>query len=322
MEKRYTLITGATGFIGSHVASRLFAESYPLIAIVRKTSHYNHIEELKRSGVILIEGTFYDRGLIENTFRDFPIENVIHIAALRGGGMGTNDDYRKINVLGTEILLQVSLQYAVKRFIFMSSVGVLGTIPDHLPGNVASKYHADNLYHESKILAEQKVLEYIEKGLDAYILRPAITYGAGDDGFPKTLVRLIKKHMLLLPAGDIKIHLLDVAALTDLIISTLQTNRLQEKVFIAADANPISLRMLANKIYEHYHKKKYPYYLRLPNSVYRGLLRCFILFHSEKWAVRFQLIANDWYYDIGPTVKELSFKPADTSESFVKSMCN
>jgi nucleoside-diphosphate-sugar epimerase len=178
------------------------------------------------------------------------------------------------------------------------------------------------LYHESKVLAEKKVHEYIEKGLDAYILRPAITYGIGDDGFPRTLVKLIKRRMLLLPTEDIEIHLLDVSTLADLIITIMRSVKLHQRVFIAADATPISLKALANKIYEHYHQKEYPSFLKLPNNVFKALLYCCLFFHSEKWVTRIRLISNNWYYDINPTVKELSFKPADTGESFVRNMCN
>lgn len=322
MDKQYTLITGATGFIGSHVAARLLLESYPLVAIVRKTANYKNVNNLRQDGAVLIEGRFYDKELLENLFANFPIENIIHVAALRGGGMGTGEDYQKINVLGTETLLQVSLQHRVRRFVYISSVGVTGTIPGDLPGNTASKYHGDNLYHESKVLAEKKVHEFIQKGLDAYILRPAITYGIGDDGFPRTLVKLIKRRMLLLPMEDIEIHLLDVNTMADLVITTMRSVQLHQKVFIAADAIPISLRALANKIYKHYYQREYPSFLKLPNNVFKALLYCLLFFHSEKWVTRIRLISNNWYYDINPTIMNLSFKPADTSESFVRNMCN
>lgn len=193
MDKKYVLITGATGFIGSRVAEQLLTEQYSLAAIVRKKNDYKNVENLKQKGTILVEGKFYDEELVEMIFRDFSIESVIHIAALRGSGAGTKEDYYRTNVLGTEVLLQASLHHGVSRFVFISSVGVTGTIPGDLPGDTSNEFHGDNLYHESKVLAEQKVCQYVEKGLDAYILRPAITYGAGDDGFPKTLVKLVKK---------------------------------------------------------------------------------------------------------------------------------
>ena len=179
----------------------------------------------------------------------------------------------------------------------------MGTIPDDLPGNTATRFHGDNLYHESKVRAEKKVHTYIEKGLDAYILRPAITYGAGDNGFPKTLVELEIRY-------------------PDLVLTILRSDKPQHNTYIAADATPVSLRALANGIYMHYYKKEYPVFLRVPTTLYRALLRCFLLFHNEKWETRLRLISHNWYYDIGTTVKDLAFKPADTAESFVKSMCN
>lgn len=134
MNKEYLLITGATGFIGAHVTEKLLSDkSYPLIAIVRKDRNYKNVNDLRNKGVLLVEGYFYDKNLLEKIFETFPIQNVIHLAALRGGGAGTKRDYYEVNVHGTEALLEASFKNRVKRFIFCSSVGVFGTIPKKPP---------------------------------------------------------------------------------------------------------------------------------------------------------------------------------------------
>jgi len=87
MNKEYVLITGATGFVGSHVTEKLLSdEPYRIVAIVRSKNNYKNVEELENKGAILVEGNFYDNNLLEKLFEEFPIQNVIHIAALRGGG--------------------------------------------------------------------------------------------------------------------------------------------------------------------------------------------------------------------------------------------
>ena len=219
MNKEYVLITGATGFIGSHLTEKLLLKpQYHIVTIVRKKRNYKNVIDLENKGVTIVEGDFYDKNLVEKTFRDFPIQHVIHIAALRGGGIGQSEDYYKVNVFGTEVLLEASLKNQIKKFIFCSSVGVFGTIPSELPGNLNTGFNGDNEYHKSKILAEAKVQEFISKGLDSYIVRPTITYGKGDDGFPSILIQMVRNKNLLLSNKDNKIHLLDVNKLADIFI--------------------------------------------------------------------------------------------------------
>ena len=322
MSEEYLLITGATGFIGSHVIEKLLSDRlYRIVAIVRKNKNYKNVEELKHKGVILVEGSFYDNNLLEMIFEKFPVQNVIHIAALRGGGVGTKEDFYEVNVRGTEVLLAASLKNQVKKFIFCSSVGVFGTIPKEVPANLKTELNGDNAYHNSKILAEEKVREFINRGLNAYIIRPTITYGTGDQGFPKTLVELVKKRVFLLPFKDIKIHLLDVTSLAELVSQMVKYDSLNQRVFIAADEAPIPLKELVNSIHFHYYRTNYPPILKLPNSIFKVLSLAFQLSRNEKWLTRILLVSKSWHYDISETINTFQFIPAQTKDSFLKIVC-
>jgi len=322
MRKKYIFITGATGFIGSHVAEKLLNETdYKLVAPVRKTTARKNKAYLAKRGVILFEGNFYDENLIETIFAKYPIHSVIHLAALRGGGAGSRKAFYKINVQGTENLIQKSIQHRVNRFLFCSSVGVFGTIPKELPANLKTQTNADNAYHKSKILAERKIKESVHKGLDAFIVRPTITYGTEDNGFPLTLTNLVKRRIMPLPLNDTMIHLLDVSSLADVFLKILQAKRLEQRIFIAADSAPISLSELVNTIHLHYYKMNYPQLLRLPNSFFQAMSRCARLLKSERWHTRFSLISKNWYYDISETIDSLNFVPSDTKRTFITTMC-
>jgi len=319
MKKEYLLITGSTGFIGSHVAERLLSEKrYGIIAIVRKTINYKNVNDLKNKGAILFGGSFYDRDLLEGIFEEFPIRNVIHSAALRGGGSGTKKDYNRINVLGTEALLEASFENQVRTFILFSSVGVFGTIPREVPAKILTELKGDNEYHKSKILAEKKTREFIGKGLNVLIIRPTITYGRGDDGFSKTLVELVKKRILLIPFKDVKIHLLNVAGCAELVSRMLKARDLNERVFIAADDAPILLGELVNLIHFHCHGVNYPRFLRMPTFVFRAMSMVLQQMGREKWATRILLISNNWHYDISETVDAFHYGPSKTRDSFLQ----
>ena len=318
MNKEYVLITGATGFIGSHVTEKLLSDkSYRLIAIVRKNRNYKNVNDLENKGVILAEGNFYDKIFLEKIFNKFPVQNVIHIAALRGGGAGTREDYYEVNVCGTEVLLEASFNNQVKKFIFCSSVGVFGTIPEELPANLKTELKGDNAYHSSKILAERKVREFINKGLNAFIVRPTITYGSRDNGFSATLVKLARRRMLFLPFKDNKVHLLEVRKLAEIFMEILKTNNLQKRIFIAADEQPIILRELIYLVYSYYCGKKYPLILRMPNIVFDVFLVLFRALKNSKWSVRVQLLSRDWYYDTAETNSLIEFRSANTEKELL-----
>lgn len=321
MTRENILITGATGFIGYHVTNKLLSEgAYHIIAIVRDRSSRTDAREFEEKGVTVVRGNFFDKNLLEEVFNKWPISQVIHMAALRGGGLAREKDYVEVNVRGTETLLDVALQKSIHRFIFMSSVGVMGTIPSQLPGSVTTTLDGDSLYHKSKVLAERKVEEFIRKGLNAYIIRPTITYGQRDSGFPKTLVELVRKKMLLLPHNDIKIHLLNVESLAGLLGQVLKSHDVKGRCFIVADKNPISLRELVNLVYQRYQGRDYPMFLKIPKAFSSLLLLAFRVSGREKWITRILLISRSWYYDISHTVKEFSFVPSETREAFVRTM--
>jgi nucleoside-diphosphate-sugar epimerase len=317
--KDFILLTGATGFIGSHVANKLLEDqSFQIVAIVRTTKARGNIESLAAKGAIVVEGTFYDKALLETVFRDYPVKYVIHLAAIRGEGSGTKEDYHKVNVLGTEVLLEASLRNGVNRFIFCSSIGVFGAIPRTLPGNLMSPLNGDNLYHLSKMLAEEKVRDFMHRGLDTCIVRPSITYGEGDDGFPLKLVELIRKRFLPLTRKSSLIHLLDVKKLVDVFTRLLIVDDLNQRILIVADKEPILLRELADLVYSHYYGKKYLVPFTLPEFFLTALLFILKTCGSKKWLTRLRLISQSWYYDTKELASLSGFTLSDTKTEFVK----
>lgn len=315
------LITGATGFIGSHVARRLAMDAtLRVVAIVRKEQNYKNTALLQEHGIHLIEGQFYDAEQMAAVFDAHAIDHIIHIAAMRGGGAGSDQEYQQVNIRGTEILLNLAQQHEVKRFIYCSSVGVFGSIPVRVPATLDTPLQADGAYHASKLASEQLVLQAVKEGLDGYIVRPTITYGPGDDGFPQTLVKLVQKRMLLVPFRDVKIHLADVAKVADMFYRLVTGPAISHRIFIAADEKPITLKEIANLIYRHFYGKDYPGFLRMPDLVYRSARVFFSAIHNDMWLTRIRLISESWYYDIRPAIDYLNFEPANTSTRFIDGM--
>jgi nucleoside-diphosphate-sugar epimerase len=159
-------------------------------------------------------------------------------------------------------------------------------------------------------------MEYIDMGLNAYIVRPTIAYGRGDNGFPSTLVALVRRRMLLLPSRENRIHLIDVEKLADVFVKIMTTENRRDRIFIAADASAISCRELADMIHTYFYGKPYPSYLTLPDFVFNLLSGLFSFMRSDKWLLRILLISRSWYFDSTDTATKLALVPSETREGF------
>lgn len=118
------LITGATGFIGSHIAERLVKDGEEVTALVRNTSK---LDFLKSIGVKLAYGDINDIVSVRDAMKGMDV--VYHSAALADEWISYEEAYR-VNVEGTKNLLECARESGIKRFVFISSLAVLG-LRDH-----------------------------------------------------------------------------------------------------------------------------------------------------------------------------------------------
>ena len=117
MPNRY-LITGATGFVGGHVAEACIARGYGVATIARSASDASLLEEW---GVLVHRGELGDPALVKKALED--VDVVVHCAA-KVGDWGSVEEYRPINVEALRGLLEASKGRALSRFVHMSSLGV------------------------------------------------------------------------------------------------------------------------------------------------------------------------------------------------------
>ena len=174
------LITGATGFIGSHVARKLRAKGEEVCALVRRSSA---TDELTDMGVSLIYGDITDRSSVLKALSG--CDTLYHCA---GYVSFRKRDYPKmveINVEGSKNTLSAALEAGVKKVVFTSSVAALGpaatgsvitedTTPDPSFGG------ADIGYMNVKRAAEAAALDFCGKGLAVVITNPSVVVGPGD----------------------------------------------------------------------------------------------------------------------------------------------
>jgi nucleoside-diphosphate-sugar epimerase len=304
---KHILITGITGLIGNAVLTKLLQsgpDSFEITALVRPGTNAMRLQQISDS-IRSIALDLCDIAALKAFLENERFDLIIHIGALRGGRRFNKKQFYASNVQSTEQLVEYALKYK-SRLLFCSSVGVFGAIPDEMPANNESPYKEDNYYHYTKIMCEKAINRAILKGLDAVIVRPSITYGPNDRGFPFTMVKLVSHRLFLPSKSNIWMHLCNIDTISATFVS-LATDKatLTGKAFNVADVEPVQQRDLANFIYRQLYNKNYPKILTIDNDFLRAGEKVARFMHNELWTTRFELISHSWFYQVHDTYEAL-----------------
>jgi dihydroflavonol-4-reductase len=171
-------ITGATGFVGSHIAREMLENGHSVRILRRSTSKLDALQGLEASHAV---GSLFE---VDELIRHLKgIDWVIHTAAVSEYWRSSKAEIYKTNVDGTRNLLLAAEQAGVKRFIFTSSAAAVGYWGGGRSAHEDTFFNIDpklSPYGHSKFLAEAEVYKAIRRGLDCVILNPAVILGPGD----------------------------------------------------------------------------------------------------------------------------------------------
>lgn len=167
------LVTGASGFLGSHVAERLKKRGDDVRVLVRKSSNKKFLDTL---GVEYAYGAIEDAAAVEEAV--VGVEAIVHSAGIVKAR--TADEFFATNVQGTRNLLEAARKRVpdLRRFVHVSSLEASGPSADGRPVPVTQEEPC-TAYGRSKLLAEKACLEF-KDGLPVTILRPTAIYGPRD----------------------------------------------------------------------------------------------------------------------------------------------
>ena len=189
------LVTGASGFIGSHLCERLLEMDVAVRALVRDPSRAVWLAD---QGIELVPGALEDVSALRRAVAGCTA--VIHTAAWTGTpdepGLGDT-----INVAGTEAVLTAAAHAAVERVIVFSSVAVYGVNDAAVIDEAAPTPLVGQAYPDSKIRTEAVVRRFAGQGLDTVILRPASTYGPRGTAWTLHPLEQIRRGRLRLLGG-------------------------------------------------------------------------------------------------------------------------
>lgn len=242
------LVTGATGFVASHLMPRLQADGYPIVAAIRSAETASKLPtSVPWVSVGEMDGKTQWTNVLEG------IDVVIHLAArahiLDDRATHPEAEFRRINTDGTTNIVRQSIQAGVQHFIFISSIGAMATLSDRILTE-NSPCHPDTPYGRSKLAAERSLIDLASSSSMTWtILRPTLVYGSGNPGNMASLVKLIQLG-LPLPFGLVKNRrsFVYVGNLVDAIVTCLTHPGAKNQIFLIADGEHLSTPDLIRKI--------------------------------------------------------------------------
>lgn len=169
------LVTGGSGFLGSHVAEQLAKQGHTVRALVRRSSNRKFLQTLP--GIEFAEGSVEDRRSVDEAMKG-GVDAVVHSAGLVKAR--NEAEFNECNTQGTVNLLEAAIEHApnLKRFVHVSSLEACGPSLDRRPVPVEQERPV-TAYGRSKLAAEKACVQRKDK-LPVVILRPAAIYGPRD----------------------------------------------------------------------------------------------------------------------------------------------
>ncbi len=243
--KNKVLITGANGFIGSYLCNSLKQKNIPYTAIIRKLT-----KDLVFEDVFECDLTS-DFNLIK-ALKD--CHTVVHCAGKAHNFKNNSSDkdhFNELNHLATKKLAIQASNSGVKKFIYISTAGVMGlNSEEQRPFKVCDQTKPQNLYSFSKLDGENSLIEACKSSdMNYTIIRPPMVYGFNAPGNWLRLISLINLKIPL-PFKNInnKRSFVFIGNLCDLIMTILNSEKSINKIFFVSDDEDISTSDLIDKI--------------------------------------------------------------------------
>jgi len=314
------LITGANGFVGSSLCGYLYENGFSVTGLTRSSSTSQSYTQNKNLDLLKI----HDISDIKNHPEYLAkVDVVVHLAArvhiMKERAADPLSEFRKANVQATSILARTAINAGVKRFIFLSTIGVngrnsgLGT--DHPePFTEKNEPAPHSPYAVSKYEAETELKKICKDKMELTIIRPPMIYGPGVKGNCLRLLKLLDKG-LPLPLGNSSNlrSFLSLENLNSFILRCCTGSKAADETFLVSDGKDVPTTEFIRMISEGLKKRSllYPF----PNSLAKGILTM-----AGKSGLYDQLWGS-LQIDISKARNTLDWEPSCSMEEGLKETC-
>lgn len=303
------LVTGATGFLGSHLLS-LLGEHRPLRVLTRAAT-----PELSRAGVEIVEGSLLDRKVLARSLRG--VTQVYHAAGLVSRAAEAESEMFRVHVDGTRLLFEEARKAGVSRILLVSSSGTIAVTKEEAISDESAPYRIETArrwpYYLSKIFQEKLALQMAEEGgPEVVVLNPSLLLGPGDHRLSSTgdVLRFLRGQIPIIPSGGLSfVDVRDAAAGAILAMERGKPSRR----YLLASAN-WSMETFFARLGRIAGMR--PPSLRVPDPLAR--LGAKVLAWASADAVDpvgVEMAQHFWYCDVSRAKAELAWEPRDPVET-------
>jgi nucleoside-diphosphate-sugar epimerase len=229
---RRVLVTGGTGFVGSHLVELLMQRGYSPVCLVRDPNRPRWLAGLN---VELTAGDCTDPGSLERAVQNVSI--VIHAAGLTKARHSR--DYYDVNHLGTRNILEACARHnpGISKFVLLSSLAAAGPSRNGVPVGQKDTPRPVSDYGWSKLRAEEEVLRF-KRTFPVSILRPSAVYGPRDRDMFELFLWASRGLTLEIAGGDRTISPLYVKDVAASILACMEKETASGSIYFAADSTP------------------------------------------------------------------------------------
>jgi nucleoside-diphosphate-sugar epimerase len=238
-----SLVTGATGFTGSHLVRHLLASGDQVRALVRPVSR---VAAQALGPIEIAEGDLRDAAAVDAAMPG--VDRVFHLGALFREARHGEQAYFDVNITGTENVLEAARRHGVARVVYCSTSGVYGSVRNP-PADETTPPAPGDAYQQSKLEAERRALAFgRDHGLAVSVIRPAMIWGEGDRRLLKLFRSVVRRRFVMLGDGSTMFHFVHVDDVCRGFLLAAGRERACGETYLIAGAGPIRLSEVVGKI--------------------------------------------------------------------------
>lgn len=316
------LITGASGFIGSHIVDEALRRDMDVWVVVRKTTSRRYLQD---SRINFIEMNLNSADDVYEKLSTLSFDYIVHAAGVTK--CADKNDFFHVNTEGTKNFVNGILRSGidVKKFVYLSSLSIFGAIHEqqpYIPINEKDTPHPNTLYGESKLKAEE-FLDSVKDRLPVVVLRPTGVYGPREKDY-YMMAKSIKSHVdFSVGYKRQDITFVYVKDVVNAVFLALERGESGRKYFLS-DGNIYQSSSFSNLIHKELGS---PWWIRIKSPLFILKIITTIGEYYGRVTGRVTALNNDkynilsqrnWQCDITPTIQELGYKPEYNLERGVK----
>jgi nucleoside-diphosphate-sugar epimerase len=303
------LITGAGGFIGSHLVDSQLERGHHVRAFDLHLGRLSH--QAGHPCLEAIRGDLTDKDIVQKLVEG--IDVVYHLASAHLDVSLSEEHYHHVNVDATLSLLEAAKQAGVRRLVHCSSVGVIGDVK-HSPADETTECHPVNIYERTKLEGERTALKFAHQtDFPVVVVRPAWVYGPRCPRTAKLFRTISKGRFPIFGSGKNRRHPVYISDAINGLELCAETPGIESEVFIIAGNSPVESRELVNAIRKQLNIRTSQIYLPIFLGQAAGLAfeQMFKLIGQQP---PFSRRSMDFYlknnaYKIGKAQSRLSYQP-------------